>query len=105
MSEIRELREAAGLTQSEAAGKPQVSDNPHLRSIEVHSASAGRGESANETIELVLDERFLEGTELSVGTTEFRPTELRTSPTVPTIELRSQERKNPGLTSSKSPST
>lgn len=104
MSEIRELREAAGLTQSEAAelldmnentfgsyergertptykkmdkirevlgeaaGKPQLAQNDHLRTVQVHSASAGRGWSPHETVEMILDERFLEGTEMSIET-------------------------------------
>jgi len=102
MSEIKQLRQSAGLTQSEAAdrldmnentfgsyergertptykqmdkirevlgdaaGRPQVAQNEHLRTVEVHSASAGRGDSPNETVEMILDERFLEGTGISV---------------------------------------
>jgi len=102
MSEIKKLRQSAGLTQSEAAdrldmnentfgsyergertptykqmdkiravlgeaaGRPQVAQNEHLRTVQVHPASAGRGESPHETVEMILDERFLEGTGISV---------------------------------------
>jgi len=107
MSEIKKLRQSAGLTQSEAAdrldmnentfgsyergertptykqmdkiravlgeaaGRPQVAQNEHLRTVQVHAASAGRGGSPDETTEMVLDERFLEGTGISVDSHEW----------------------------------